>query len=95
MTAPLSVNMIDIDRATQFSNKAEKLMAWIEQTIDKFEEFGKISDTDNVEREFFVLLSLYESLYQAIVDAAKKLESEEIRGQINKDREEDELLNYT
>ncbi len=86
--------MIDIDRATQFSKKAVKLMGWIDQTIDKFEEFGKISDTNSVEREFFVLLGLYESLYQAIVDAAKKLESEEIREQINKDREDDELLKY-
>ena len=85
---------MDTDRASQFIKKAEKLLGWIEDTIAKLEASGKMSDADSVEREFFVLLGFYESLYQAIVDSAKKLNLHNIREQINADRENDELLRY-
>lgn len=85
---------MDTDRASQFIKKAEKLLGWIEDTIAKLEASGKVSDADSVEREFFVLLGFYESLYQAIVDSAKKLNLHNIREQINADRENDGLLRY-
>ncbi len=85
---------MDIDRASQFIKKAEKLVGWIEDTIVKLEASGKVPDADSVEREFFVLLGFYESLYQAIVDAAKKLNLHNLREKINADRENDELLRY-
>jgi hypothetical protein len=85
---------MNTDRACEFVEKSEKHLKWIQETISRFEEFGEKSEFENVEKEFFFLLGLFETIYQAIVDAAKQLELHKIREEINNDRENDELLKY-
>ena len=86
--------MTDTDRAKDFIEKAEKHLSWAQETIYNFKKSGEEPNLEKVEKEFFFLLGLFETIYQATVDAAKKLNLLDIRDDVNRDRDNDELLKY-
>lgn len=82
------------DRATEFLDKAEKLLRWTEKNLEMLRKFGTHAEMDDVEREFVAALLNIDSMHQALADAAKKLEKTEWRNALNESRESDVLLNY-
>lgn len=85
---------MDKDRASDFVAKAEKLLNWCDQYLEEMRQFGRLGDVEHVERIFVSLLLHFDTIHQALVDAAKKLDQNQWRDQLNETREQDPLLRY-
>jgi hypothetical protein len=86
--------MVDINRALDFLNKANKNLDWANYYLEEMRKSGRQRKFDEVERNFWVSLTLFESIYQSLVDAAKKLDMEEWRDDLIEVRQSDSLLHY-
>lgn len=85
---------MDKNRATDFADKAEKLLKWCDQYLEEMRHYGRSGDVEHVERIFVSLLLLFDSIHQALVDSAKKLNLDQWSDQLNQAREQDSLLRY-
>jgi hypothetical protein len=85
---------LDKDRATDFADKAEKLLKWCDQYLEDMRQYGRSGDVELVERTFVSLLLLFDSIHQALADSAKKLDLYQWRDQLIQVREQDSLLRY-
>ncbi|MEI7610306.1 MAG: hypothetical protein WCJ64_23250 [Rhodospirillaceae bacterium] len=86
--------MIDNARASDFLNKAEKLLSWQAFQLEEMREFGRHGKLDDVERSFWLILCLVDSIHQSLVDAAKKLGMEDWCDELIHLRNNDPLLYY-
>ncbi|MCA3263382.1 MAG: hypothetical protein ING44_15665 [Telmatospirillum sp.] len=55
---------------------------------------GQRRDIERIERHFWIVLCLFDSVHQALADAAKKLDMTDWRDDLNQLRENDPLLKY-
>ena len=85
---------MDKERANDFAQKAEKLLRWSDVYLDEMREHGRHGRVDDVERIFVSLLLFLDSVHQALVDCAKKLDLDKWREELNQIREQDQLLRY-
>lgn len=85
---------MDKGRAGDFIDKAEKLLAWGGTYLEEMRNYGRHAELDDVERVFVSILLVLDSVHQALVDAAKKLDLDQWRDQLNQLRENDILLRY-
>ena len=85
---------MDKIRAGDFLDKAEKLLAWGGMYLEEMRNYGRHAELDDVERVFVSILLTLDSVHQALVDAAKKLDLDQWRDQLNQLRENDILLRY-
>jgi|LGVE01.1.fsa_nt_gb hypothetical protein len=82
------------ERATDFSEKADKLLGWCDQLLEEMRTHGRAGAVGDVERVFVSLLLFFDSIHQALADCAKKLDQDQWRDQLNQFRESDPLLRY-
>ena len=85
---------MDNDRALAFLGKAEESLDWCDKHLLEMRQHGQQGKISDVERSFVALLTLIDSIHQALVDAAKKLDLTDWRDELNQIREEDPLLRY-
>lgn len=88
------VRDMDKERAKEFFDKAERLLRWGEELLAEMQAHAATGTVDKVERTFVSTISFFDSLHEALVDCAKKIDQEDWRSQLNAFREADPLLRY-
>jgi len=85
---------MDIIRADDFIEKADKYLAWIQKFIVEMEGYGSRKEMEDVERVFVAIIYFLDTVRQSLLDAGNKLNEYTWVNALKKDISNDHLLNY-